>query len=130
MDTVRDVLVVDDDAGLRELVTLVLESHGIGTRTCLDGASALDVARETRPDLVVLDVMLPETDGIAVLQQLKADPVTAHIPVVLLTALGDDADVWRGWEAGADYYLTKPFEVEELLHYVRYLSKGTRWSAV
>jgi len=65
--------------------------------------------------------MMPERDGISALRVLKDDPSTGHIPVVLLTARATDAEVWEGWESGADYYITKPFNLDELLHFIAYL---------
>jgi DNA-binding response OmpR family regulator len=75
----------------------------------------------TRPDLVVLDIMMPKMDGLEALAELKANPDTKDIPVVMLTAKSSDADQWSGWEAGADYYITKPFDLEELLRFIGYL---------
>ena len=86
-----------------------------------DGEAARELILSTLPDLVVLDVMMPKMDGLAVLAALKAEPQTKEIPVVMLTARASDTDLWEGWDAGADYYITKPFDLEELLRFIGYL---------
>lgn len=117
----RRVLVADDDPDIRYMLTVNLEAEGFKVMSCGDGEEARDLVRSTLPDLVVLDVMMPERDGLDVLASLKANPSTKDIPVVLLTARVSDADVWAGWQSGADYYLTKPFDIDELLRFVDYL---------
>jgi len=112
------ILVADDDPFVRDVLTLNLEAEGFLVATCEDGEEARDLARASRPDLVVLDVMMPGRDGLAVLSSLKSNPSTRDIPVVLLTARATDADVWRGWQSGADYYLTKPFDLDGLLAFI------------
>jgi DNA-binding response OmpR family regulator len=121
-ETVQKVLVADDDPALRELIVLNLRAEGLEVDAFDNGEDAYQMAPALQPDLIVLDVMMPKRDGLSALAALKADSRTAHIPVVLLTAKATDAEVWQGWEAGADYYITKPFDVNELLHFVKYLS--------
>ncbi|MEA3078510.1 MAG: two-component system, OmpR family, alkaline phosphatase synthesis response regulator PhoP [Actinomycetota bacterium] len=110
------VLVVDDEPDIRELVRLNLEIDGHTVFTAGDGAEALELAVGEHPDLVVLDVMMPEKDGWEVLAEMKAsiDPVIAHIPVIMLTARADDMDRIRGGIEGAIRYVTKPFSPAEL----------------
>lgn len=110
------VLVVDDEADIRELVRLNLELDGHEVFTAADGAEALEFAVGEHPDVVVLDVMMPEKDGWQVLAEMKAsiDPVIAHIPIIMLTARADDLDRIRGSIEGAIRYLTKPFSPTEL----------------
>jgi DNA-binding response OmpR family regulator/DNA-binding CsgD family transcriptional regulator len=110
------VLVVDDEADIRELVRLNLELDGHTVYTAADGAEALELAVGEHPDVVVLDVMMPEKDGWQVLAEMKAamDPVIAQIPVIMLTARADDMDRIRGGIEGAIRYLTKPFSPNEL----------------
>jgi adenylate cyclase len=108
------ILFADDDPGMRALVVINLEAEGFEVTTAEDGFSALEKAERLRPDLIVLDVMMPGRDGLDVLQELRKRPAVAAIPVVLLTAKATDADVWEGWKAGADYYMTKPFKPEDL----------------
>jgi DNA-binding response OmpR family regulator len=116
--TTRRCLVVDDDPAIREILVTNLEAEGMDVATADNGDDAARLARELMPDLVVLDVMMPGRDGYAVLADLKSDPTTAEIPIVLLTAKASDDDVWEGWKAGADYYITKPFTIEELMYFV------------
>jgi len=120
-DRVRRVLVVDDDPDIVDLLTINLEAHGYEVVTANDGEQALAVVDGSDADLVVLDVMMPKKDGFEVLAELKSRPSTKDIPVVMLTAKASDADVWSGWEAGADYYITKPFDLEELMRFIGYL---------
>ena len=115
------VVVADDDDTLRDLLVLNLEAEGLVVYEAADGARALQLIAEERPDLVVLDVMMPKFDGLAALRALKGEPLTTNIPIVLLTARAGEDEIQEGWAAGADYYLTKPFRVEELLDLVNEL---------
>ena len=119
--TVRRVLVADDDPDILDLLTLNLECHGYQVHAAADGEQAREMAMRMLPDLVVLDVMMPKMDGLEVLAALKAHPETRDIPVVMLTAKASDSDVWQGWQAGADYYITKPFDLDELMRFIGYL---------
>ena len=112
------VLVADDDPDVLRVLVHNLEAEGFRVTTCDNGDDAHDIARTTAPDLVILDVMMPKRDGFDVLASLKANPLTRDIPVVVLSARSNDEDVWHGWRAGADYYVTKPFEFDELLRFV------------
>lgn len=116
--TARRLFVVDDDPHLLELLTLNLEADGLVVEAFDRGFAVCDQAVAQRPDVIVLDVMLPDCDGLSVLRELKSDVRTRDIPVVLLTAKASDAEVWDGWAAGADYYITKPFDFDELLRFV------------
>lgn len=113
-DDPRTVLVADDDEDILQLVSFRLERAGYTVVTAADGQQALAAAREHQPDLAVLDVMMPGLNGYEVTRQLRADEATAAIPVILLTARVQEADVSRGFEAGADDYLRKPFSPQEL----------------
>jgi DNA-binding response OmpR family regulator len=108
------VLVADDDEDILELVSYRLERAGYEVVTASDGEQALERARERRPNLAVLDVMMPKLDGYEVTRQLRDDEETAAIPVILLTARVQDADIARGFDAGADDYVKKPFSPQEL----------------
>ena len=113
------VLVVDDEPTLSELVGLALRYEGWQVRTAADGMSAIAAAREFKPDLVVLDVMLPDVDGLEVLRRLRAD--IERMPVLFLTAKDDVSDRIAGLTAGGDDYVTKPFSIEELVLRLRAL---------
>ena len=108
------VLVADDDDDIRDLVAFRLDRAGYEVLRAGDGQEALDLAREHRPDLAVLDVMMPKLTGYDVTRELRADAATSRIPVILLTARVQEADVARGFEAGADDYVKKPFSPQEL----------------
>ena len=110
------VLVVDDDTALAEMLGIVLRGEGFEPFFCADGAKAFDAFRETRPDLVLLDLMLPGRDGIDVAKQIRAE---SGVPIVMLTAKGDTVDVVLGLESGADDYVVKPFKPKELVARVR-----------
>ena len=118
------VVVADDDDVLRSLLVLNLEAEGMQVHEAENGAKALQYALTHRPDLMVLDVMMPVHDGLKVLRALKDEPTTAGIPVVLLTARAGEEDIEEGWQAGADYYITKPFHMDELLGLVNELAAG------
>lgn len=108
------VLVAEDDADILALVAYRLERSGYEVVTASNGQEALDRAAERAPDLAVLDVMMPKVDGYGVTERLREDPDTARTPIILLTARVQEADVARGFEAGADDYLKKPFSPAEL----------------
>ena len=120
------VLVVDDETDILELVAFNLERQQYKVLTAGDGISAVKIAREKIPDLIVLDVMLPGLDGFGVYRELRADPRTSGIPVLMLTAKGEINDRIAGLELGADDYVTKPFSPRELLLRVKALLKRTR----
>lgn len=118
MSTPMTCLYVDDDPGVRELVALNLRLEGIRVHVSETGIGVERLIEQFQPDVVMLDVMMPERDGYEVLSALKSAESTRHIPVVLLTARASDAEIWQGWQAGADYYLTKPFNVDQLVEYL------------
>src|SRR6516164_8691991 len=110
----KTVLVVDDEQDILDLVRFRLEHDGYRVITASDGQAGLTLAQTERPDLCILDVMMPKLSGLEVLANLRADPSTADTRVILLTARGQDADVDRGFELGANDYVTKPFSPKEL----------------
>jgi two-component system response regulator MtrA len=110
------ILLVEDDASIREIVALGLRAIGFDVVTAADGPSGLERWQAAEPDLVLLDVMLPGLDGLAVCREIRR---TSTVPIVMLTARGDTVDVVRGLEAGADDYVRKPFEMPELVARVR-----------
>ena len=115
------ILVVDDDPDICEIVQVNLEGAGYNVIVASDGAEALKVARKYLPDLIILDVLMPELDGWRVLEELIKDPRTAERPVIMLTCRGDDQDVLRGLSLGAVEYITKPFYPDGLVTSVRLL---------
>jgi|SRR5579875_310295 len=118
------VLVVDDDDVIRQLISVNLELEGFEVHTATDGLDALDRAKEVKPDVVTLDVMMPRLDGWGAAERLRADPETRGIPIVLLSARAQEADLQRGERIGVDAYLTKPFDPDELIAVVGRLAGG------
>lgn len=117
----KSILVVDDDADIRKVLRANLEDQGYDVREADGGESAIVEVESAAPDLVILDVMMPEVDGYDVLTKLRSRPETENLPVVLLTARRQESDVWEGWSSGADYYMTKPFKMTELVRFVQYV---------
>lgn len=113
------ILVIDDEEDILELVDFNLSRNGFQVLSASDGEEALEVAKSDTPDLIILDLMLPGIDGLEVCRLLKRDDKTAHIPIVMLTAKGEEADVVTGLELGADDYVTKPFSPKVLVARVR-----------
>ena len=113
------ILVVEDEAAIREKLMTVLGFEGFETFGAGDGRSGVELARRERPDLIVCDIMMPDLNGYGALRELRADPDTAAIPIIFLTAAASRADMRKGMELGADDYITKPYTVEELLAAVR-----------
>lgn len=120
------VLVVDDSRVIRELIAVNLELEGFEVTTAADGEAAVRLASEVKPDVITLDVMMPRLNGFEAVQQLRQDPTTAGIPVVMVTGRAQTADLDRGREVGVEAYLTKPFEPTDLVEVVTRLARGAR----
>lgn len=108
------ILVVDDDVDVADTIQRSLLNRGHSVKTVYNGVEALRTVKENPPDLVVLDVVMPYMDGVEVCRRLRQDPQTVHVPIIFLTAMGRLNDKLQGFDAGADDYLTKPFDVQEL----------------
>ncbi|MBW3620937.1 MAG: response regulator [Actinobacteria bacterium] len=117
------VLAVDDDPVIQRLLQVNLEMEGYEVQLAGDGVEALERARAFRPDIVLLDIMMPKKDGWQVCAELKQDDELKHIPVVFLSARAQDTDLERGTELGAEAYITKPFDPIDLLDLVAELTK-------
>ena len=114
------ILIVEDEPDLAEVVRYSAEKEGFSPRVALTGQRALELAsEEPSPDLVLLDLMLPDMSGIEICRRLRADPKTAQVPIIMVTARDDEIDRIVGFEVGADDYVTKPFSVRELILRVR-----------
>jgi phosphate regulon transcriptional regulator PhoB len=113
------VLVVDDENDIVELVRYHAERQGFECLTAREGGTALRLVRENHPDVLILDLMLPGLDGLEVCRQLRRDPATAHLPIIMLTAKAEEVDRVVGLELGADDYVVKPFSPRELMARVR-----------
>ena len=118
------VLLVDDDPVILRLLEVNFEMEGFAVRTAGDGQEGLEVARAEQPDVIVSDVMMPRMNGLELAASIKADPLTASIPVLLLSAKAQATDIRAGLEAGADDYVTKPFEPNDLVERVIKLLPG------
>jgi DNA-binding response OmpR family regulator len=121
-DGLGRVLVVDDDEVIRQLIAVNLQLEGFDVYTAVDGRDCLDKVAEIRPDVITLDVMMPRLDGWVTATQLRRNPATAGIKVVLITARAQEDDRNRGQEIGVDAYLTKPFDPGEMIRVVRELA--------
>src|ERR1700730_12281472 len=117
------MVVADDDPDLLELLRLNLEAEGHAVKVACDGDQAFELAVAARPDLLVLEVMMPGMDGLEVTRRLRQRPETAALPIVLLTARGSNPEILEGWQSGADYYVTKPFELEHLLYFIQMMQE-------
>lgn len=119
----KKILIVDDEVDLVETVTLRLEAAGYEVIKAYDGGTGFEKARKEKPDLIILDVMLPGIDGYMICGLLKKDALYACIPIILFTARAQGSDIALGKEIGADAYITKPFESAALLSKIKELLK-------
>jgi two-component system alkaline phosphatase synthesis response regulator PhoP len=110
------ILIVDDSEDIALISARMLSSRGFAVITASDGQEALAIVARQRPSCILLDVMMPRMSGLEVLKALKADPATANVPVIMVTAKTTDDDVLHGYQEGADYYITKPFTADELVY--------------
>ncbi|MEZ5824096.1 MAG: phosphate regulon transcriptional regulator PhoB [Geminicoccaceae bacterium] len=124
------VMIVEDEIPLQKMLAYNLQAAGFDTVQAHDGEEALLLAEERVPDMVLLDWMLPQISGLEVCRRLRRRPATAHVPIIMLTARGEEADRLRGLETGADDYVTKPFSPAEVVARVRAVLRRTRPSLV
>ncbi len=124
MDVKKTIIVVDDNPDLVFIAKRTLESKEYNVLTAYSGAELFACLKEHKPDLIVLDILMPQMDGLEVLARLKNAPETSSIPVILLTALVQYEDILKGYKSGADYYITKPFHGSQLLNGVDLLLEG------
>ena len=114
----KKIMVVDDERHIVRLVEVNLQRAGYDVVSAYDGVEALEKITAEKPAMIILDVMMPRMDGFEVLKELRGNPETKDIPVIMLTAKAQDADIFKGWSSGVDSYLTKPFNPRELLVFV------------
>jgi DNA-binding response OmpR family regulator len=119
------IVVADDDVDIRDLVEFKLTTLGHQIVTVADGSSAVDACRTSRPDLAVLDVMMPGLTGLEAVREIRSNPALKDIPVILLTARAQQSDVQTGYDSGADDYITKPFSPKDLASRVEALLART-----
>jgi two-component system, OmpR family, phosphate regulon response regulator PhoB len=115
---VRKLLIADDEAGIRRLVRMTLQSDDYEIVEAADGEEAVELAREHKPELILLDVMMPKRSGLEVCRTLKEDPATSGITIFMLTARANESDQQAGWAAGCDGYFMKPFSPIALMRKV------------
>ena len=120
----RKILIVEDEVSLLKLESILLTTRGYKVSAVTDGLKALEEIKNDIPDLVLLDIMIPGIDGFEVCRRIKADPVTANLPVVMLTAKKSSADQARGVAVGADAYITKPFKSAKIIEVVEELLRN------
>jgi DNA-binding response OmpR family regulator len=121
MDNKKTIMVVDDNPDIVTIVKTILEVKGYGVQSAFSGQEVFNLLLEQKPDLIILDIMMPQMDGLEVLTRLKEDSGTATIPVILLTAKVQYEDVLGGYKMGADYYITKPFTSTQLINGINLL---------
>lgn len=117
----RNILVVEDDRNISDLIRMYMEKEGFEVRSAYDGGKAVEEFEKQAPDLVLLDIMLPDEDGLSILRALRADGRTASVPIIMVTAKTTETDKVRGLDMGADDYLAKPFGIMELVSRVKAL---------
>ncbi|MDD5748182.1 MAG: response regulator [Actinomycetota bacterium] len=117
------VLIIDDDPGIIKVISLILETRGFETTEAKDGISGIEIAKRENPDVILLDIMMPELDGYEVIKRLKRDPDTWSIPVVFVTAKTTTEAMEMGTSLGASGYLTKPFHPEDLIAMIKEATK-------
>ncbi len=118
------VLVVEDSPAQREMITGLLKDNGLDVDSVGDGVEALEAIQGSRPDLVVLDIVMPRMNGYEVCRRLKADPETQKMPIVMCSSKGEEFDRYWGIRQGADAYIAKPFQPQELVGTIRQLLRG------
>ena len=121
MDTKKTIMVVDDNPDIITIVKTILEGKGYSVLSAYSGPELLTCLESQKPDLIVLDIMMPQMDGLEVLTRLKGAPDTSSIPIILLTAKVQYEDVLGGYKLGADYYITKPFTSTQLVNGINLL---------
>ncbi len=124
MDAKETIIVVDDNPDIVDIAKRALESKGYNVLTAYSGAELFACLKEHKPALIILDILMPQMDGLEVLVRLKNASETSSIPVIMLTALVQYEDVLKGYKSGADYYITKPFNGSQLLNGVNLLLEG------
>lgn len=120
----KRILIVDDEPTIIEMVQIRLEVAGFDVLSAENGQEGLEKVRREKPDLVILDIMMPKMNGYQVCRELKKDEATKKIPVILFSAKSQESDKFWGEECGADAYILKPYEIEELLAKIHHLLKG------
>jgi twitching motility two-component system response regulator PilH len=118
------ILVVEDSQPQREMISKLLQENGFEVMTVEDGVEAVEAVKQNKPDLIVLDIVMPRMNGYEVCRLLKADPLTQNTPIVMCSSKGEEADRYWGLRQGADAYVVKPFQPQELVGTIKRLLRG------
>jgi len=119
----KKILIVEDDQHIRKLLTILIRKEDVEIDEAVEGNEALQKLQDNRYVLVILDIMMPNVDGFSILKELREKPATAQLPVIIVTAKTEDKDLMRGYSMGANYYITKPFEPQDLIHSIELILK-------
>lgn len=122
-DDTKKILIVEDDQHIRKLFNILVRREGVDIDEAVEGNEALEKLRVNRYDLVILDIMMPNVDGFSILKDMRERPETAQVPVIVVTAKTEDKDLMKGYSLGANYYITKPFEPQDLIHSIELILK-------
>lgn len=122
-DENKKILIVEDDQHIRKLFNILVRRDGVDIDEAVEGNEALEKLHANRYDLVILDIMMPNVDGFSILKDLRERPETAQLPVIVVTAKTEDKDLMKGYGLGANYYITKPFEPQDLIHSIELILK-------
>ncbi|MFN4219516.1 MAG: response regulator transcription factor [bacterium] len=120
----QKILIIDDEENIVDLLSNILTHSGFVVIGAFNGESGIEKAIKEKPHIIILDIMMPGMDGFEVLKRLKEDEQTSDIPVIMLTAKTEDSAVIESWRKGAEFYIPKPFEIEELLHVINLILKS------
>lgn len=122
-DDTKKILIVEDDQHIRKLFNILVRREGVDIDEAVEGNEALEKLHANRYDLVILDIMMPNVDGFSILKDMRERPETAQVPVIVVTAKTEDKDLMKGYSLGANYYITKPFEPQDLIHSIELILK-------
>jgi len=119
----KKILIVEDDQHIRKLLHILIRRDDINIDEAVEGNEALDKLQNNTYDLVILDIMMPNVDGFSILKQMRENAATSTLPVIIVTAKTEDKDLMKGYSMGANYYITKPFEPQDLIHSIELILK-------
>lgn len=119
----KKILIVEDDQHIRKLLHILIRKEDIQIEEAVEGNEALEKLANNTYDLVILDIMMPNVDGFQILKTMRESPATATLPVIVVTAKTEDKDLMKGYSMGANYYITKPFEPQDLIHSIELILK-------
>jgi DNA-binding response OmpR family regulator len=119
----KNILIVEDDQHIRKLLNILIRKEDIHIDEAVEGNEALTKLKDNPYDLVILDIMMPNVDGFSILKKMREEQATANLPVIIVTAKTEDKDLMKGYSMGANYYITKPFEPQDLIHSIELILK-------